>query len=76
MSFGGEADEAMSEKLFNRALEAGINFFDNADMYSNGRSEEILGHLMQGKRDNIVITSKVFFPDRKCQNLPTDVQKN
>ena len=38
MSFGGDADEEMSKVLYNRCLEAGINFFDTADMYSHGRS--------------------------------------
>jgi aryl-alcohol dehydrogenase-like predicted oxidoreductase len=46
--------------LFQRCLEAGINFFDCADVYAEGRSEEILGKLMAGRRDELVITSKVF----------------
>lgn len=62
MSFGGDADEEMSKKMFNDCLEAGINFFDTADMYANGRSEEILGNLIKGKRDELVITSKVYYP--------------
>ncbi len=60
MSFGDIADEAESEKMFNRCLDAGINFFDCANVYAGGRSEEILGDLIQGKRDELVITSKVF----------------
>jgi aryl-alcohol dehydrogenase-like predicted oxidoreductase len=59
MSFGGDADEATSAAMFARCLEAGINFFDTANSYSRGRSEEILGRLMQGKRDDLIITSKV-----------------
>jgi aryl-alcohol dehydrogenase-like predicted oxidoreductase len=62
MSFGGDADEATSEALFNRAREAGINFFDCANTYGGGRSEEILGRLMAPCRDEVVITSKVYFP--------------
>jgi aryl-alcohol dehydrogenase-like predicted oxidoreductase len=61
MSFGKEADEAMSGRLFNRCIEAGINFFDCANLYSAGRAEEILGRVMQGRRDKLVITSKVGF---------------
>ncbi len=60
MSFGGDADEAMSKKMFNRCLEAGINFFDCANVYQSGTSEEILGRLMKPHRDDLVITSKVF----------------
>jgi len=60
MSFGATADEAESGRLFRRCLDAGINFFDTADVYSQGRSEEILGTLMEGTRDELVIASKVF----------------
>ena len=59
MSFGGDADEATAADLFTRCLDAGINFFDTANSYSGGKSEEILGRLMKGKRDELVITSKV-----------------
>lgn len=60
MSFGATADEAEAGRLFRRCLDAGINFFDTADVYSKGRSEEILGGLMEGVRDDLVIASKVF----------------
>ena len=60
MSFGDTADEAESEKLFKRCLDTGVNFFDSANVYAGGRSEEILGKLMNGMRDDLVITSKVF----------------
>ena len=59
MSFGGDADEQTSAALFGRCLDAGINFFDCADVYAKGQSEQILGRLMQGRRDELVITSKV-----------------
>jgi aryl-alcohol dehydrogenase-like predicted oxidoreductase len=62
MSFGGDADEATSGRLFSRAREAGINFFDTADVYSEGRSEQILGRLLQGCRDQVVLASKAHFP--------------
>jgi len=62
MSFGGDADEAMSGKLYKACRDAGINFFDTANSYSLGRSEEILGKLIKGERDNLVITSKAFNP--------------
>ncbi len=62
MSFGGDADKATSAAMFHRCREAGINFFDCADVYNGGRSEEILGELIAGARDEIVLTSKVYFP--------------
>ena len=62
MSFGGEADESASRALFQRAREAGINFFDCADVYWEGRSEEVLGRLIADCREEVVITSKGYFP--------------
>ena len=61
MSFGGIADEAMSKNMFNQCRDAGINFFDCADVYEKGRSEEILGKLIKECRHEMVITSKVYF---------------
>jgi aryl-alcohol dehydrogenase-like predicted oxidoreductase len=56
--------EAASRPFFARALELGINFFDTADMYSDGASEEILGRAVRdlARRDEVVIATKVFFP--------------
>jgi aryl-alcohol dehydrogenase-like predicted oxidoreductase len=62
MSFGGDADEQTSAAMFNRCREAGINFFDCADIYQKGRAEEILGALAAGCRDKLVLTSKVYAP--------------
>lgn len=59
MSFGGDADEDMSAQMFKRCLDTGINFFDCANVYNGGRSEEILGKLMAGMRDELFITTKV-----------------
>ncbi len=59
MSFGGDADEAMSAKMFHRCRKAGINFFDTANIYSQGAAETILGRLIADCRDKLVITSKV-----------------
>jgi aryl-alcohol dehydrogenase-like predicted oxidoreductase len=61
MSFGGDADEVTSAAMFNRCREVGINFFDCANVYQGGRSEEILGSLIADCRDEVVITSKAFF---------------
>ena len=59
MSFGDIADRAESARMFNRCREVGINFFDCANTYAGGRSEEILGDLIKDCRDDIVLTSKV-----------------
>jgi aryl-alcohol dehydrogenase-like predicted oxidoreductase len=62
MSFGGDADEATAAAMFRRCREAGVNFFDCADVYNAGRAEEILGRLIADCRDEVIITSKVHFP--------------
>jgi aryl-alcohol dehydrogenase-like predicted oxidoreductase len=62
MSFGGDADEAMSERMYRACREAGINFFDTADQYNKGRSEEILGKLIKSERDALVLATKCFNP--------------
>ncbi len=62
MSFGGPADESASKEMFHRCLDDGINCFDCADVYNEGRSEEILGRLIEGRRHDVVITSKAYFP--------------
>ncbi|MGC9334976.1 MAG: aldo/keto reductase [Anaerolineae bacterium] len=60
--FGGETDEKTAAMMFNRCRDAGINLFDCADSYQGGRSEEILGRLIADCRDEVIITSKVYFP--------------
>ena len=65
MSFGGDADEATSAAMFARCRDAGVNFFDCADVYASGRSEEILGELAAPCRDEVVLVSKAFFPASK-----------
>jgi aryl-alcohol dehydrogenase-like predicted oxidoreductase len=62
MSFGGDADEATSATMYRACREAGINFFDTADQYNNGRAEEVLGALVSGNRDELVIATKCFNP--------------
>ena len=62
MSFGGDADETMSARMYRACRDAGINFFDAADQYNAGRSEEILGRLMRDHRDDVVIATKSFNP--------------
>ena len=62
MMFGawGNTDHDDSIKIIHRALDAGINFIDTADVYSRGESEEIVGKaLAGGRRDNVVLATKV-----------------
>src|SRR5436305_1286372 len=63
-------DEATSRPFYQRALEMGINFFDTADMYSNGASEEVTGRALRdfAQRDEVVIATKVYFPTGKGPN--------
>jgi len=62
MTFGGPTDPETSAALFRRCREAGINVFDCANVYEDGRSEELLGDLISDCRDEVVITTKAYFP--------------
>jgi aryl-alcohol dehydrogenase-like predicted oxidoreductase len=65
MMFGawGNPDHDESTRIIHRALDAGINFIDTADVYSGGESEEIVGRaLAGGRRDDVVVATKVHFP--------------
>jgi aryl-alcohol dehydrogenase-like predicted oxidoreductase len=63
MSFGGEADAATAATLYARARAAGVTLIDTADMYADGRSEELLAGLIAGaERERIVLASKAYFP--------------
>jgi aryl-alcohol dehydrogenase-like predicted oxidoreductase len=58
----GNQDEADSIRVIHRALDAGINFVDTADVYSAGESERITGKALAGRRDDIVLATKFFMP--------------
>ncbi len=61
MMFGawGETDHDESIRIIHRALDAGINFIDTADVYSRGESEEIVGKALKDRRDDVVLATKV-----------------
>jgi len=59
MIFGQQVDEAAAIKIINRAVDLGINFIDTADVYAEGRSEEIVGKAIKGRRDDVVLATKV-----------------
>jgi aryl-alcohol dehydrogenase-like predicted oxidoreductase len=64
MMFGtmGNPDHDDSIRIIHRALDAGINFIDTADVYSRGESEVIVGKALKGRRDGVVLASKVHYP--------------
>ena len=63
MSFGNASEwhleTEQSKPIINKAIDLGINFFDTANVYSKGRSEEIVGEILQGRRNDIVLATKV-----------------
>ena len=73
MSFGSPQwrdwilDEEQSQPLLKQALDAGINFFDSANVYSKGVSEEVVGRFLRrnAKRDDVVVSTKMFYPSRE-----------
>jgi aryl-alcohol dehydrogenase-like predicted oxidoreductase len=64
MMFGawGEPDHDTSIAIIHRALDAGINFIDTADVYSQGESEEIVGQALRGRRDDVILATKFHAP--------------
>src|SRR5262245_9537224 len=64
MMFGsvGNPDHDACVRIIHSALDRGINFVDTADMYSSGESEEIVGKALKGRRDDVVLATKVHFP--------------
>ena len=60
MMFGGAADLAASRRIADRCLDAGVFFWDTADMYSKGASETVCGELLKGRRQEVVLATKVF----------------
>lgn len=64
ITFGNQIKDGTSERLMDIAYEAGVNFFDNAEVYAAGKSEEVMGEILAKKnwsRDSYTLSSKVFF---------------
>jgi 1-deoxyxylulose-5-phosphate synthase len=59
MTFGAQTDEAAATAMVNTCLDRGINFFDTANVYNAGAAETILGRALQGRRERVVVASKV-----------------
>ena len=70
MTFGDQVSESNAQEILGVALDAGINFIDTADIYADGRSEEIVGKLLKGRRDSVVLATKVGF---KTGSGPNDI---
>ena len=70
MMFGewGNPDQEASVRIIHHALDAGLNFVDTADVYSGGESEEIVAKALKGRRDQVVLATKVHFPMGESQN--------
>jgi aryl-alcohol dehydrogenase-like predicted oxidoreductase len=62
MTFGHTTDEAEAGAIVDAAFDGGVNFFDTADAYSKGVSEEMLGRILKGRRNRAVIATKYFNP--------------
>lgn len=65
---GGNPDHEETTRIIYKALDAGINFIDTADAYSRGESEEIVGQALKGRRDSVVLSTKVYHPMGKDPN--------
>jgi 1-deoxyxylulose-5-phosphate synthase len=59
MTFGSQVDEQTAGRMVDLAIEAGINSFDTANIYNGGRAEEFLGAALRGRRDKVILASKV-----------------
>jgi len=68
----GSSDVAEAKRLIDICLEAGVNLFDTADVYSDGASEEILGKALEGKRNDVLISTKTTFRMSKAKG-PNEV---
>ncbi len=72
LTFGKQIDDSEAKKLMKTAYEQGVNFFDNAEAYARGRSEEVMGKIlkkMQWDRDSYLVSSKVYFGAKKNSPL-------
>ena len=59
MTFGSQAAEAAAMRMIDRSIECGVNFFDTANVYNRGASETMLGKALKGRREKVVLASKV-----------------
>src|ERR1700761_3628524 len=73
VTFAKQVDDTLGDRLMSVAYDNGVNFFDNAEVYSLGESEKLMGRVLKGKtweRSSYVVSSKVFFGWRGKENKP------
>lgn len=76
-NFGAQVTEEETIKMLNRAFDLGINSIDTADIYTDGRSEEIIGKAIQGRRGDVVVASKVgLFTGASSKNILAGVNQS
>ena len=69
VTFGNQIDEKRSTEIIQEAIDSGINFFDNADIYANGHAETVLGNaIKKSQRESLILSSKVFWPSMPGPN--------
>jgi aryl-alcohol dehydrogenase-like predicted oxidoreductase len=68
MMFGGQTNEGDSLSIMDYCFDHGVNFWDTADIYNSGESEKIVGKALKGRRDDIILATKVFYPPSKKLN--------
>lgn len=79
MTFGDQVDQATGVAMTHKALDLGINFFDTARVYADGRSEEILGKALVGRRQDAIVATKVRFSENgglSRRNIMRQVEKS
>ncbi|BDG61011.1 aldo/keto reductase [Caldinitratiruptor microaerophilus] len=62
MTFGEKVEEPTAIRIIHQALDAGVNVIDTADVYAGGESERIVGRALEGRRDKVVLATKVYMP--------------
>lgn len=72
----GPTDDDLSRSCLRMALEKGVNFFDTADLYGDGRAEELLGEVFANVRDQVIITTKGGTLPHTTFNMPQDFSRN
>jgi 1-deoxyxylulose-5-phosphate synthase len=70
MTFGGQTDPATAARMIDLCLDRGINFFDTANSYVKGQSEAILGEILKGRRERVVLATKVGTPTGDPPDTP------
>ncbi len=75
LTFGKQTAPADAARIVDRCIERGINFFDTANAYSNGRAEEILGRVLKGRRARVVLASKVGMKGGESRDAPSPLSR-